>query len=156
MDREEKNCLNSYVQSLCGRTIRNNCNVALIKHSGAIEVTADDVADMLPDEYSNRVFYHCFKKNYMEEAYAPFLDIIKYLVCAKDIPIEQHIETAGVYALHKSIFENYFNTGKARRMEEPFFSEVKFEKEMIFNGTIRDSKTVAGLLAYALKCDKKE
>jgi ADP-ribose pyrophosphatase len=29
-------------------------------------------------------------------------------------------------------------------------------KEMIFNGTIRDSKTVAGLLAYALKCDKKE
>ena len=137
MDREEKNCLNSYVQSLCGRTIRNNCNVALIKHSGAIEVTADDVADMLPDEYSNRVFYHCFKKNYMEEAYAPFLDIIKYLVCAKDIPIEQHIETAGVYALHKSIFENYFNTGKARRMEEPFFSEVKFEKEMIFNGILR-------------------
>lgn len=137
MDKEEKNCLNSYVQSLCGRTIRNNCNIALIKHRGIIEVTASDVADMLPAEYSNRVFYHSFKKNYMEEAYAPFLDVIKYLVCAKDISMEEHIETSGIYTLHKAVFEYYFNTGRAKRLEEPFFSEVKFEKEMIFKGILK-------------------
>ena len=29
-------------------------------------------------------------------------------------------------------------------------------KKMIFAGEIKDSKTVAGLLAYALQCEKQE
>lgn len=136
MNREERNCLNSYVQSLCGRTIPNDCNIALIKHTGIIEITEEEIADMLPAEYSDRIFYYSFKKNYMEEAYAPFLDIIKQLINAAGISAKEHIENSKIYTLHKSIFESYFNTGRAKRIEEPFFSEVKFEKEMIFKGIL--------------------
>ena len=132
MNREERNCLSSYVQSLSGRTIQTNSNIALIKYTGVIDVSAAEVAEMLPEGCARRVFYYSFKKNYMEEAYAPFMDIIKQLVCAKDISMEEHIEASGVYALHKAVFESFFNTGRAQRTEEPFFSEVKFEKEMIF------------------------
>ena len=136
MNREERNCLSSYVQSLSGRTIQNNSNIALIKYTGVIDVSVAEVAEMLPEGCARRVFYYSFKKNYMEEAYAPFMDIIKQLVCAKDISMEEHIEASGVYALHKAVFESFFNTGRAQRTEEPFFSEVKFEKEMIFKGIL--------------------
>lgn len=135
MTREELDCLSSYVKSL--QSEQNGSNVVLIKHTNKIRLNKDEISGVVPEEYSSRVFYHCFEENVMGEAYAPFLDIIKHLMNEQDILPAKLIKEAGVYSLHEVVFESYFTAGKCRRMEEPFFSEVQFEKEKILKGIVK-------------------
>lgn len=134
MIREELECLNSYVKSLYDRSLNNGCNVAVIKHTNRIKISKDEVAGMLPEEYTSRVFCHCFEENVMGEAYSPFLHIVEELITTQGLERENFIKDAGVYALHEAVFDSYFATGKCVRLEEPLFSEVKFENEKLIKG----------------------
>ena len=134
MIREELDCLNSYMESLCNRSLNDGCNVVLMKHTNKIELSREEIASLLPKEYTLRVFYHSFEENVMNGVYAPFLSIIEELMNVQGIKPSELIKDAGVYALHETIYESYFATGRCKRVEEPLFSEVRFEKEKLLNG----------------------
>ena len=127
MNIEELESLKEYSRILSERNMKSVCNLALVKYANKIGLAKDAMMDILKTENSgHRVFYHCFEKNVIEEAYAPFLTVIKELLRGKKL--KPFFDKVGVYPLHERIFESYFTKGLCERIEEPFFSEIAFEK----------------------------
>ena len=141
MTREDKACMNSYMKILQERGLQGGCNVALIKNTNKINIAKMEIVEMLPEEYVSRIFYYAFEPNMMVEVYSPFLSIMEQLIDVQAINLQQLVKEVGIYKLHETIYESYFATGRCGRIEEPIFSEVKFEKEMI-------AKEIARMLAY--------
>lgn len=131
MTKDEQACLAGYINSLQKRELPGGSNVALINHNDRLEISKHEMIEILPEEFSERFFFHTFQANCMTEPFEPFLDIIESLADKNYIMPKKFIKEAGVYKLHESIYESYFATGKCGRIEEPLFSEVKFERDMI-------------------------
>lgn len=141
MTSEDKECMLSYMKILQDRGLQGGCNVALIKNTNKINIAKTEIVEMLSEEYASRIFYYSFEPNKMVEVYAPFLSIMEQLIDVQAIMPQHLIKEVGVYKLHETIYESYFATGRCGRIEEPFFSEVKFEKEKV-------PKEIARMLAY--------
>ena len=141
MTAEDRECMLSYMKILQDRGLQGGCNVALIKNTNKINIVKTEIVEMLSEEYASRIFYYSFEPNKMLEVYAPFLSIMEQLVDIQAIMPQSLVREVGVYKLHETLYESYFATGRCGRIEEPFFSEVKFEKEMI-------PKEIARMLAY--------
>lgn len=141
MTREDKACMYSYMKILQERGLQDGCNLALIKNTNKINIAKMEIVEMLPEEYVSRIFYYAFEPNTMVEAYSPFLSIMEQLIDIQAINPQQLVKDVGVYKLHETLYESYFATGRCGRIEEPIYSEVKFEKEMI-------AKEIAKMLAY--------
>lgn len=141
MTSEDKECMLSYMKILQDRGLQGGCNVALIKNTNKINIVKTEIVEMLSEEYASRIFYYSFEPNRMVEVYAPFLSIMEQLIDIQAIMPQSLVKEVGVYKLHETIYESYFATGRCGRIEEPFFSEVKFEKEKI-------PKEIARMLAY--------
>ena len=131
MIREEWEYLEHCINALRYNNVQGGSNIAIINHTSRVEMVKEEVLEMIPDVEPARVFCHSFEENAMGEAYAPFLSIIKDLMVFRNMPHEELIEMAEVYPLHEMIFKSYFVTGMCTRMEDPLFSEVKFEKKRI-------------------------
>lgn len=140
MTREEIECLGSYVKTL---NQSGGCNFALIKHTNKIRLIKEEIKEVVCDEYGDRIFYHCFEENKMNEAYDPFFEIIKQLLSDSNVDMEEFIKSSGVYSLHIEVFRSYFETGRCIRLEEPFFSEVEFERDKILQGIVGMLKKAA-------------
>ena len=136
MIREEWEFLEHCVTALRYNKVQNGSNIAIINHTSRVELVREEFLEMIPDVEGARVFCHSFEENAMGEAYAPFLSIIKDLMEFRGIDHEELIEKVGIYPLHEMIFKSYFVTGMCTRMEEPLFSEVKFEKQKIIKGIV--------------------
>ena len=134
MVREELDCLKSYIDMVC--LGEGSSNVALIRHTNIIETSKEEIQSVLPKDCESRVFYYSFQKNVMEEAYAPFLNIIEELVKSKGIGLTEFVNNSKIYAIHKKIFATYFAQGKCERDEEPLFAEIKFEHDKIITGIV--------------------
>ena len=141
MTGEDRECMLSYMKILHNRGLQNGCNVALIKNTNKINISKAEIVEMLAEEYASRIFYYAFAPNKMLEVYAPFLSIMEQLIDVQAMNPHNLVKAAGVYKLHETIYESYFATGRCGRIEEPFFSEVSFEKEMV-------PKEIARMLAY--------
>lgn len=141
MTSKDKEGMLSYMKILQDRGLQDGCNVALIKNTNKINIAKTEIVEMLSEEYASRIFYYSFKPNEMVEVYAPFLSIMEQLIDIQAIMPQSLVKEVGVYKLHETIYESYFATGRCGRIEEPFFSEVKFEKEKI-------AKEIARMLAY--------
>ncbi len=141
MTSEDRDCMLSYVKILHDRGLQGGCNVALIKNTNKIQIAKTEIVEMLSEEYASRIFYYSFEPNKMVEPFAPFLSIMEQLIDIQAIMPQSLVKEVGVYKLHETIYEGYFATGRCGRIEEPFFSEVKFEKEKI-------AKEIARMLAY--------
>ena len=141
MTAEDRECMLSYMKILQDRGLQGGCNVALIKNTNRINIVKTEIVEMLSEEYASRIFYYSFEPNKMLEVYAPFLSIMEQLIDIQAIMPQSLVKEVGVYKLHETIYESYFATGRCGRIEEPFFSEVKFEKEMV-------PKELARMLAY--------
>lgn len=141
MTAEDRECMLSYMKILQDRGLQGGCNVALIKNTNRINIVKTEIVEMLSEEYASRIFYYSFEPNKMLEVYAPFLSIMEQLIDIQAIMPQSLVKEVGVYKLHETIYESYFATGRCGRIEEPFFSEVAFEKEMV-------PKELARMLAY--------
>lgn len=141
MTSEDRDCMLSYMKILHDRGLQGGCNVALIKNTNKINIVKTEIVEMLSEEYASRIFYYSFEPNKMVEVYAPFLSIMEQLIDIQAIMPQSLVKEVGVYKLHETIYESYFATGRCGRIEEPFFSEVKFEKEKV-------PKEIARMLAY--------
>ena len=141
MTNEDKNYMLSYMKTLHDRSLQGGCNVVLIKNTNKINIAKTEIVEMLSEEYASRIFYYSFEPNKMVEVYAPFLAIMEQLIDIQAIMPQSLVKEVGVYKLHETLYESYFATGKCGRIEEAFFSEVKFEKEKI-------PKEIAKMLAY--------
>ncbi len=141
MTGEDRECMYSYIRILHDRGLQGGCNIALIKNTNKINVAKTEIVEMLSEEYASRIFYYSFEPNQMTEVYAPFLSIMEQLIDIQAIMPQSLVREVGVYKLHETIYESYFATGRCGRVEEPFFSEVKFEKEKM-------AKEISSMLAY--------
>lgn len=141
MTSEDRDCMLSYMKILHDRGLQGGCNVALIKNTNKINIAKTEIVEMLSEEYASRIFYYSFEPNKMVEVFAPFLSIMEQLIDIQAIMPQSLVKEVGVYKLHETIYEGYFATGRCGRVEEPFFSEVKFEKEKV-------PKEIARMLAY--------
>lgn len=141
MTGEDRECMLSYMKILHDRGLQNGCNIALIKNTNKINIVKTEIVEMLSEEYASRIFYYSFEPNKMLEVYAPFLSIMEQLIDIQAIRPQTLVRETGVYKLHETLYESYFATGRCGRIEEPFFSEVGFEKEKV-------PKEIARMLAY--------
>lgn len=141
MTNEDREYMQSYMHTLHDRSLQGGCNVVLIKNTNKINIVKTEIVEMLSEEYASRIFYYSFEPNKMVEVFAPFLSIMEQLIDIQAIMPQSLVKEVGVYKLHETIYESYFATGRCGRIEEPFFSEVQFEKEMI-------SREIARMLAY--------
>lgn len=74
--------------------------------------------------------YHEFDGGVIQSPYEPFIDWIKDEYSDKtDEDIEEMMNSAGVYSLHKPIIKNYIRSGLCARNEELIISECKYEKD---------------------------
>lgn len=134
MIREEWEYLEHCINALRYNNVQGGSNIAIINHTSRVELIKEEVLEILPDVETDRIFCHSFEENAMGEAYAPFLSIIKDLMEFRGTTPEDLIEMAEIYPSHEMIFKSYFVSGMCTRMEEPLFSEVKFEKKRIIKG----------------------
>lgn len=141
MTSEDRDCMLSYMKILHDRGLQGGCNIALIKNTNKINITKAEIVEMLSEEYASRIFYYSFEPHKMVEVFSPFLSIMEQLIDIQAILPQVMVREVGVYKLHETIYEGYFANGRCGRIEEPFFSEVKFEKEKI-------PKEIARMLAY--------
>ncbi len=141
MTSEDRKYMLSYMQTLHDRSLQDGCNVVLIKNTNKINIVKTEIVEMLSEEYASRIFYYSFEPNKMVEVYAPFLSIMEQLIDIQAIMPQSLVKKVGVYKLHETIYESFFATGRCGRIEEPFYSEVQFEKAMI-------AKEIAKMLAY--------
>lgn len=141
MTGEDRDCMLSYMKILHDRGLQGGCNVALIKTTNKINIAKTEIVEMLSEEYASRIFYYSFEPNKMVEVFSPFLSIMEQLIDIQAIMPHSLVKEAGVYKLHETIYEGFFATGRCGRVEEPIFSEVQFEKEMI-------PGEIARMLAY--------
>ena len=141
MTSEDRECMLSYMKILHNRGLQNGCNVALVKNTNKINIAKTEIVKMLSEEYASRIFYYSFEPNKLLEVYAPFLSIMEQLIDVQAINPHNLVQAVGVYKLHETIYESYFATGRCGRIEEPFFSEVAFEKEKV-------PQEIARMLAY--------
>ena len=153
MNIEELESLKEYFRILSVRKRKSLCNLALVKYANKIGMTKDEMVDVLRSQSSeHKVFYHCFEKNIIEEAYAPFLMVMKELLKGKKLKI--FFEKIGVYPLHERIFESYFSKGLCERIEEPFFSEIAFEKNKFQETLVKMLKVLSAEQPIMIVMDK--
>ena len=152
MISEELKSLKEYARILLNGRRKSGCSLALVKYANRIGLTRDEIIDTLRGESAAKVFYHCFEKHIIEEAYAPFLQIIREQVRGKDL--KAFFKEAEVYPLHEKVFETYFTKGLCERLEEPFFSEIAFEKNKLQESIIRMLKLVAKEQPLLIVMDK--
>lgn len=134
MIQEEWEYLEHCLGALKNGTVPGESNIAVINHTSRVELIKEEAVEMLPGVGEDRIFCHSFEENAMGEVFAPFLSIIKELMKNKGIEPEKLIEMSDIYSMHEMVFKSYFVTGLCVRMEEPFFSEVKYEKKKIILG----------------------
>ena len=75
MTKDEQACLAGYINSLQKRELPGGSNVALINHNDRLEISKHEMIEILPEEFSERFFFHTFQANCMTEPFEPFLDI---------------------------------------------------------------------------------
>ena len=91
-----------------------NKNFLMVKHNNAFRLNERDMEGM--------GMFHSYKFSDMRKPYEPFLDIVKeYLkekmLQCKDFSIEDFLDKAEVYPLHRKIFKEYFQKGIFLKLE---------------------------------------
>ena len=69
--------------------------------------------------------------------YYPFLKFIEeYLADYSELEVEQYIEAANIYELHKPLFVDFFNSKQIQRNEEIIIEEIKYEQQQMLKSII--------------------
>lgn len=153
MNIEELESLKEYSRILSEKNTKSVCNLTLVKYANRISLTKETMIDILKSENSgHRIFHHGFEKNIIEEAYAPFLMVMKELLKGKKL--KPFFNKVGVYPLHERIFESYFMKGLCERIEEPFFSEIEFEKNKFQETLVRMLKVLSAEQPFIIVMDE--
>ena len=100
-------------------------NVLIVKHNNTFR-KEKDLAGINE--------YYSFKDHKLKKPYEPFLDIIKEYVVekmetCKKFSLDDFLDKAKVYPLHKGLLKSYFLDQDLRRQEDIIFGEYKYEKE---------------------------
>ena len=81
--------------------------------------------------------YHEFDGGMIQSPYEPFIDWIKDKY--KDMPeekIDEVLDRANVYSLHKSAIKSYIKSGMCKRQEKIIISECEYERERFLNSLV--------------------
>lgn len=128
-----------------------NKNFLMVKHNNAFRLNERDMEGM--------GMFHSYKFSDMRKPYEPFLDIVKeYLkekmLQCKDFSIEDFLDKAEVYPLHRKIFKEYFQKGTCERQEELLLREYLYEKKKFQNAVLHMLSEMAKEKPFCLILDE--
>ncbi|MDE6314500.1 MAG: response regulator [Lachnospiraceae bacterium] len=108
------------------RTHESGKNILLLKR--------DNASGINEEEMKGIGIYHKYQTLFMRRPYEPFLDIVKDYVreMVKKDPaysIDDFLQRASVYSLHRKIFREYFLSQNCKRQEPLLMGEYSYEKK---------------------------
>ena len=135
----EKSVHKEYIANLIDSMIHNmdeqNSNVMLIEHYNTLDLSYDDVMEIAAKKVDYKFLYHSYETGDIVMAFEPFLDWIRDLFYElADESLDEFLENSGVYLLHRTVFESYFETGVCARKEDLIINEIDFEIEKLYQG----------------------
>lgn len=141
MKEKTRNYLLEYIDTLLSDNQENNKRILLMKHNHVLFTKLEDIQCMGIEKKGYQIIYHNYEYSNMRKPYEPFLDVIKEFLGKKmqedsKFQIENFIEKAEVYSLHKPIFKHYFQTGSCERLEEMIVGEYEYEKKKFQNAVL--------------------
>lgn len=141
MRNEYYDFLRVFVEKLIGNTYTKDNNIIVIKHYNTFHLAEDDICSLVKEygteDYS--VFYKRFHRAEMVDAFDPFLWIIKemYYKYYSSQSVEDFLEDADIYSLHKSMFQSYLRNSLCYRDEDLILSEVEYEQGLLKDTIVR-------------------
>lgn len=126
-------------------------NFLMVKHSNAFCLNEHDMEGM--------GIFHSYKLSEMRKPYEPFLDIIKdylkeKLLQCRDFSIEDFLDKANAYPLHRKLFKEYFQKGTCERQEELLLREYLYEKKKFQNTVLNMLSEIAKEKPFCLILDE--
>lgn len=102
-----------------------NSNVLMIKHNNTLWLQEED--------WGRDIIFHSYDSEKIRRPYEPFLEIIRKFVKEKvhQVPsfsLDEFLDQAKTYSLHRDIFKKYFLEGVCERHEELLLGEYLYEK----------------------------
>lgn len=134
MDRRiHREYIVNLIDSMLHNMDEQSSNVMLIEHYNTLDLTYDDVMEMVAEKTDFKFLYHSYETGDIVTAFEPFIDWIRDLFYElADESLEDFLENAGVYLLHRPIFKSYFEIGVCMRKEDLLINEIDFEIEHLY------------------------
>ena len=104
---------------------KKDSNVLMIKHNNTLWIHKKDL--------DKSIIFHSYNPEKIRRPYEPFLEIIGQFVREKlhqspDFSMDEFLDQAKAYSLHREIFKKYFLEEVCERHEELLLGEYQYEK----------------------------
>jgi hypothetical protein len=99
-------------------------------------------------------FYHTYNHEDMMEPYEPFIGIIGDIIKKYELDLDQLLEKAEVYSLHREIFQSYFLNGRCERFENVVLSELEYESGRFVEGILNLLEQVSKVCPIMIMLNK--
>ncbi|MDE6253774.1 MAG: GGDEF domain-containing protein [Lachnospiraceae bacterium] len=112
--------------------------ILFMRHYSSFGVNKDELVQLIETSGIECYFlYHVFKPNKIQSPYEPILDWIRNIYSGKtEREIEDMMDAAQVYSLHKPIIRTYISNGISKREESLIISEISYEKERFLRSVV--------------------
>lgn len=148
MKIEYRECIEKLIAELAMN--RKNNKKCFFKYYSSFEVYESEIF-MLMNKYQVecKILFHEFAGNILQEAYCPFLNLIRelYYEHYSDTDIHHFLRECNVYPLQSYLFEYYIKYGVCKREEDIIPREVGYEHE-------RFIQSVCNILEYVTQRHK--
>ena len=137
MDKNKQFYINEFI-SLMTDSDTYDHNLLLVKHNNMLNMSSNLI--------DKNGFYHSFRKTEILEPYEPFLIIIREFLSDKtEDEIDEFLENAEVYSLHKILFKQYFSGTLCARKEPLLLDEFHYERRKFRASVLKMLSTVMQL-----------
>ena len=137
-----------YVQSVVASYVeKQNRNVIFIKHYNTLDISKEEILACVTDTKDEVFLYHEYINNDMHEAFAPFLDWIRYCYNAyykSKMSIETFLMECHVYPVQIEPLAGIIRNNVCTRKEDVLYFEIGYETERMITNLI-------GILDYISK-----
>lgn len=129
--------LKEMIKSYSGDSNMEN-RVLFMRYYSSFGVNKDELMQVIESSEIGCYFlYHAFKPNRIQSPYEPVLDWIRDIYSGRpEDEIEELMDAAGVYSLHRPVIRSYLSGGISKREESLIISEIPFERERFLNTII--------------------
>lgn len=135
MTKQGEQYLNVLIEEMYSGNVNHQTNIRLIRHNNILSITDSEFQQL---EFKEGVehFYHTYNHEDMMEPYEPFIGIIGDIIKKYELDLDQLLEKAEVYSLHREIFQSYFLNGRCERFENVVLSELEYESGRFVEGIL--------------------
>lgn len=141
MDSYSETYVSNLVDSVLQKLYYDEHNISFFKHYNTFVIPLRSVNDaMLRSGNVAQILYHEYQPGTIKGAYTPMIDWVIALYnryYSLESTFEQFLDNAGVYSLHKKIYESYRENGLCKRQEEFIPIEIEYEHDTFIKGLIK-------------------